>query len=209
MPYAGDQPTKGATYLKPFGRYGTATQSVYRISNLTIVAFRKKLNVWVHRPIAGVRTQEQLIDAKVQGYRALVRFAQRHSLRLEGHLERVLYSHHVVENKALNDALKPLLEAYGEDIRARLGSKICPSSHPGKVEHEGVGRPDRVVRGDQVAAGLEYLTLDYPRQFADFARLVPEYHKQLALHLEVEARTLEAIKELTKAVKSGVKAKKS
>jgi len=201
MQYAGTQPITGATYVKAFGRYGTARQAVYRTGNITIIAYNKKLNVWVHKP-AGVRTNDQLIEAKVSGYKALIAFAQTHSLTLEGYLERVLYSHHVVENPNLNAALKELIEAYPQ-IEARLGTKVCPSSHKGKVEHEGKARPDRVIRGDQVARGLEYITLDFPEQYADFCKLIPEYHAQLKLHLEVEARTLEAIKELTEAIKKG------
>ena len=54
-----------------------------------------------------------------------------------------------------------------------------------------------------MARGLEYITLDFPEQYADFCKLIPEYHAQLKLHLEVEARTLEAIKELTEAIKKG------
>jgi hypothetical protein len=201
MPYQGAQPTIGATYVKPFGRYGTARQAVYRSGNITIIAYQKKLNVWVHKP-PGVRTGEQLIEAKVQGYRALRSFAQAHTLTLEGYLNRVLFSHHVVENDALNAAIKELIAAYPQ-IEARLGSKVCETSHKGRVEHEGKARADRIIRGDQVAAGLEYLTIDYPNQFADFMKLVPDYHAQLKLHLEVEARTLDAIKELTKAIREG------
>lgn len=201
MPYTGKQPEEGATYVKPFGRYGTAKQTVYRNDNITITAYRKKLNVWVHKP-QGERTNEQLIEAKLSGYKALVAFAQRHSLTLEGYLNRVLFSHHVVENEPLNAALKELIAGYPE-IEARLGSKVCETSHKGKVEHEGKKREDRIVRGDMVARGLEYLTLDFPEQYADFCKLIPEYHEQLRLHLEVEARTLEAIKELTEAIKKG------
>jgi len=207
MPYAGTQPEAGGI-IKPFGRYGTARQVIYKEGDITIVVYRKKLNVWVHRP-KGTRTQEQLIEAKVMGYRALVAFARRHTLTLEGYLNRVLYSHHVVENEALNAAMKDLLTAYPE-IQARIGSKICNTSHKGKVEHEGRARPDRIIRGDQVARGLEYITLDFPEQYADFCKLIPEYHAQLKLHLEVEARTLdtlnkqnEALRELTKAIKEG------
>jgi hypothetical protein len=201
MPYTGTQPEAGATRIKPFGRYGTARQIIFKQGDLTIVAYRKKLNVWVHKP-KGTRTAEQLLEAKVAGYRALVAFARRHTLTLEGYLNRVLFSHHVIENEALNAAMKDLLTAYPE-IEARMGSKVCNTSHKGKVEHEGKARPDRVIRGDMVARGLEYITLDFPEQYADFCKLIPEYHAQLKLHLEVEARTLEAIKELTKAIKEG------
>jgi hypothetical protein len=208
MPYTGTQPEAGATRIKPFGRYGTARQIIFKQGDLTIVAYRKKLNVWVHKP-PGTRTAEQLLEAKVIGYRALVAFARTHSLALEGYLNRVLFSHHVIENEALNAAMKDLLTAYPE-IEARIGSKVCETSHKGKVEHEGKARPDRVIRGDMVARGLEYITLDFPEQYADFCRLIPEYHAQLKLHLEVEARTLdtlnkqnEALKELTKAIKEG------
>jgi hypothetical protein len=200
MPYQGEQPEAGASAIKPFGRYGTARQVIYKHGDLTIIAYRKKLNVWVHKP-KGARTQEQLIAAKVQGYRALVSFARSHTLTLEGYLNKVLYSHHVVENEALNAAIKDLIEAYPE-IEQRLGSKVCNTSHKGKVEHEGKARADRIIRGDMVAAGLEYLTLDYPKDFAEFARdAVPALTEQIRLHLKVQEETLAYLKAINAAIK--------
>lgn len=192
MPYSGQQPREGGEERR-FGRYGTALQVVFRQGDFTINAFRKRLNIWVHKP-QGARTQEQLLEAKVMGYRALRSFAQAHNIVLEGYLEKILFSHHVVESDALNEALKPLFKLYGEDIQARIGSKICPTSHPGKIEHEGKARPDRIVRGDQVAKGLEYLTLDFQNSFEQFKdEALKPLTEQLKLHLTVEQRTLEAL----------------
>jgi hypothetical protein len=202
MPYQGNQPEAGATYVKPFGRYRTARQVVYRSGNITIIAYQKKLNVWVHKP-PGVRTQEQLLEAKVAGYRALIAFARTHSLTLEGYLNRILFSHHVIENEELNAAIKELIQKYPQ-IEERIGSKVCETSHKGKVEHEGKARIDRIVRGDMVARGLEYLTLDFPNDFSKFGTeaLVP-LTEQIKLHLAVQRETLEAIRELKEAIRKG------
>lgn len=202
MPYQGNQPEAGATAIKSFGRYHTARQIIFKESDVTIVAYQKKLNVWVHKP-PGVRTQEQLLEAKVAGYRALIAFARTHSLTLEGYLNRILFSHHVVENEELNAAIKELIEKYPQ-IEERIGSKVCLTSHKGKVEHEGKARIDRIVRGDQVAKGLEYLTLDFPNDFSKFGTeaLVP-LTEQIKLHLAVQRETLEAIRELKEAIKKG------
>lgn len=207
MPYSGEQPVRGATHVKTFGRYRTALQSVYRSGSVTVVAFKKKLNVWVHEPPGG-RTPEQVLQAKVMGYRALRTFAQKHNIALEGYLERVLLSHHVVEDKALNDALKPIFEKYGEEIEARIGSKICQSTHPDKVEHEGKARQDRIVQGKDVASGLEYLTLDMPPKIETIERALSgfdEYNRNIKLHLEVLGEMRDTLGDIKKIARRGKK----
>lgn len=188
--YEGEQPTKGAK-IRPFGRNLAQIQAIYRqAKGITITAFKHRLTVWVHNP-PGQRTEEQIREAKKEGYLQLVAFAHHHNIKLSGYLEKLIQSHHVVEDKALNEALGPIISEYGSEIQARIGSKICQTSHKGKVEHEGVGRPDRIVQGSAVAAGLEYLVLDFKGRFeedkitrAEWNTNVRQYSEQIKAHLD-------------------------
>lgn len=196
IPYKGEQPLIGGI-VKPFGRYGTARQALFRKEGerTTIITFKNKLNVWVHLP-DGQRTEEQMINAKITGYRALKEFEKEHKIELDGYIEKVLQSHHVVEHRAVNEAFKPIFKAYPDEIEERLGSHICPSSHPGKIEHEGKKRPSRLVKGEDVAKGLEWLALDAKDQLASFEEVEFKYHESIRLYDEQIRKHLAAIEEL-------------
>lgn len=198
--YRGNQPLQGATAIRPFGRYKTGRQAVFKTGKITIVAFKNKLNIWVHQP-KGELTKEQLINAKAEGYLALVNFAKEHDLRLEGYLDRVLRSHHVVENRDVTEVFKPVIEEYEQDIKERIGTKVCKTSHKGKIEHEGIGRPDRIIQGSEVAKGLEYLLLKFPNDFANYSSSIGLYDKNIQRHLEV----LERMNKANKGINEGIK----
>jgi hypothetical protein len=184
MPYVGDQPLEGAEKVRTFGRYNTAKQAIFHDGTFTIGAYRRKLVVWVRNP-QGISTEEQRVNAKAEGFAALNRFARSRNIALQGYLEKVELSHHVVENEALNEALKTLTDKYGEEIYKRLGTHECQTSHKGRIEHEGRAREDRIVHGDLVAIGLERLTLDFPHQFEKQVEMNSKFADNLALHLEV------------------------
>ena len=194
--YTGKQPFRGATEVKPFGRYGTARQNVFKLGRITIVAFKHKLNVWVHRP-SGKLTRNQEINAKRDAYLSLLAFTEAHSIKIKGDLSAVLRSHHVVKDKGLNEALKPIIEAHPEEIEARIGSKVCKSSHPGKVEHEGVSKE---LTGAHVAKNLEYLVTLFPSQFGEMAQAQAEYNKNIKLHLGVLREMEITLKEIRAAL---------
>jgi hypothetical protein len=204
IPYHGPQPKEGATRISPFGRTKTQVQVVYRVSpSITITAFKRKLNVWVHRP-PGNSTPEQLINAKAEGYRALLIFAKEHNLRLEGYLNRVLRSHHVLEDKQLNEALKPIFEPNEREIYERIGSHICRTSHPGKIEHEGVRRPDgSIVQGSDVARNVEYLFTRFPGDFAELAKANAEFRENLKTHLNVMEEISKTLKMIREEMRKG------
>jgi hypothetical protein len=192
--YKGRQPTIGATEVKPFGRYGTAKQVVFKLGDITIVAFKRKLNVWVHNP-PGKLTQDQIIRAREQAYLSLLAFAEKHRISLEADLSQVLRSHHVVEHKSVNEGLKPVFEAHGEEIEKRIGSKICKTSHKGKIEHEGKSKE---LTGAHVAQGMEWLLINFPTHFSMLAQAQGEYNTNIKLHLGVLQKmsdTLDKIQE--------------
>jgi len=211
IPYKGIQPLEGAIAIKPFGRYGTAKQAIFRKQGerTTIVTFKHKLNVWVHLP-DGQRTEEQMINAKVTAYRALKDFEKEHDIELDGYIEKVLMSHHVVVHKQVNEAFKPIFKAYPDEIEKQIGSHICPSSHPGSIEHEGIKRPGRLVKGEDVAKGLEWLALDARSQLQSFEEVEYKYHESIRLYDEQIREHLGAIKEMRdtmKEIRDGLKKK--
>ena len=195
--YSGAQPTKEATEVKPFGRYGTAKQVIYKYKNITIVAFKKKLNVWIHNP-KGKLTTNQIINARRDAYLSVLAFSKEHRLTLGVDLSSVLRSHHVVEHEALNESLKPILEAYPKEIEERIGSKICQTSHKGKIEHEGASKE---LTGAVVSKNLEYLVTQFPSDFATLAQANGEFRENLLTHLEVMREISRTMKDIRDGLK--------
>jgi hypothetical protein len=211
IPYQGIQPLKTATYIKPFGRYKTAKQGIFKFKGYTIVTFKNKLNTWVHYP-KGTTTKEQIQEARKVALMRLIGFVREHNLKLQGPLSNILHSHHVIEESELNEALKPLFREYETEIKKRIGSKICKTSHKGKIEHEGKLRPDRVVAGHKVAEGLEYLTLDFKDEFqedrttrAEWNQNLRDYSKQIKKHLQVLEEMNKTLKQIRKEGKNAGK----
>lgn len=212
MEYKGEQPREGGIE-KTFGRYHTARQYIFHKGIHTIGAYRRRLVIWVRNP-DGILTIEQRVNAQAEGYKVLKEFAREHNIALEGYLEKVELSHHVVENDPLNNALKPMVSNY-KQIKKRMGTAVCQTSHPGRVEHEGKAREDRIVRGDKVAQGLENLVLDFPDDLKRIERAIElqigAIEKQTAadlslatniqLHLQVLQDIRDAVAELRKEKK--------
>lgn len=197
--YQGEQPFRGATEVKPFGRYGTARQSVFKLGRITIVAFKHKLNVWVHRP-AGKLIRNQIINARRDAYLSLLNFAETHRIAIKGDLSQVLRSHHVVEHKQVNKDLKPIFEAYGDEIEKRTGSNICKSSHPDKIEHKGVSAE---ITGARVGENSEYLFTRFPNDFSTVVKSLEgfeEYNRNIKLHLGVLREMAITLKKIQKAL---------
>lgn len=198
MSYKGEQPIDGGT-LSFFGRYRNVPRSVFRVApNITIVSYPGRLAVWVHRP-KGARTEEQVVQARKDGYIALKSFEAHNNIRLEGYPEQLIQSHHVVEDQEVNEALKPVFQEFAEDIEARIGSKICQTSHPGKIEHEGkkrdlarfpdIAEADKVLKGKKVAIGLERLS-DFYDDYPALRRYMQDYTENLKLHIKVQEAQL-------------------
>lgn len=179
--YKGKQPTIGATVVRPFGRYKTARQAVFKLGRITIIAFKRRLNVWVHDP-PGKLTQHQIINARRDAYLSLMAFTKEHRIKLEGDLSQVLRSEHVVEHPTVNKGLKPVFEAYGDKIEERIGSNLCPSSHKGKIEHRGVSKE---ITGARVAKNAEYLFTLFPEHFSALAQANVDFRENMLTHLEV------------------------
>lgn len=196
--YRGNQPEGGS--ISYFGRYRTIRRVVFRVrQNLTIVAYKRKLHIWVHYP-KGITTEEQIVEARGEGVEALKEFEKQQNIALEGDISGIMMSHHVVEDLELNSALKPVLEQFGPEIEQRTGTKICKTSHPGKVEHEGKNRDllvfpdisseDRVLKGNKVARGLEKLS-DFYDEYKELSRKWDELEEQInstKAELEAEGR---------------------
>jgi len=209
--YKGSQPIEGADNIKPFGRYRTAHQASFSFENLTVITFKNKLNVWIHRP-TGKLTPHQRIEAVTKARMALLQFAKERKIQLQGNVEEVMSSHHVVEQEGVNETLKPVFEAHQEEIKEVLGSHICQTSHPGKIEHTGNGED---VTGFQVAKGLEKLILETPTKIENlekknqilektFERLekgLVKYSENLDLHIDVQRSQKEVQSETLKTLK--------
>jgi hypothetical protein len=194
--YKGDQPLRDADQVNAFGRYKTAKQAFFYYKDITVVAFKKKLNVWVHRP-KGKFTENQAIEARERAYLALLQFSREHGIELDGEIKDFKGSHHVVEHPTLNTALKPIFEEYGDEIEERIGSHICFSSHPGKIEHTGI--PGR-ISGKQVSLNLEYLCRDFPSHFSMLTRANIEFRENLLTHLQVMQDMRDTLKKIQEAL---------
>lgn len=196
VPYSGTQPLEKADQVRAFGRYRTAKQSYYLFKDMSIVAHRKKLNCWIHRP-KGALTPNQRIEALTRARLSLNAFCTSHNLKLIGNVEEIMNSHHVVEAKPLNEALKPVFAGREEEIKEVVGSHICKSSHPGKIEHE--GREGLNAYG--VAKNLEYLCTDFPSDFSTLARENVAFRENLQTHLSVMREISSTLKEMRTLIK--------
>jgi len=192
--YEGKQPLEDADQVNMFGRYKTAKQAFFYYQDITIVAFKKKLNVWIHRP-SGKFTQNQAIEARERAYLALLQFSREQNIELEEDLKDFKGSHHVVEHPGLNAGLKPIYEAYGDEIEQAIGSHICLSSHPGLIEHTGI--PGGIT-GRQVGKNLEYLCTIFPSHFSMLTRANMEFRENLISHLEIMKKISESLDKLQK-----------
>ena len=195
--YKGKQPTHGAIKIRPFGRYKTAIQAIFQETDkITIITFKNKLNIRVHKP-KGTLTREQLIQAKTDAYIYARSFASKHNIELLGYLEQVISSHHVLENKHINDLLVPIFTKYEGEIYKRIGSKICKSSHKGKTEHEGNDK----YKGYQVANGVEQVFLDMPKLLKDISEKDKRYMTSISLYDEQIRKHLAAIQDIRDYIK--------
>lgn len=199
--YQGNQPLAGASFIKPFGRYRTQKQAYYRYKGLTIITFKRKLNVWVHKP-KGIRTESQLFEARKTAFRAILAFAKDYDLAITTQPARVIQSHHVVEDQGANAVIAPTIQKYEQDIYAQIGTKVCQTSHKGKVEHEGRGRADRIVQGSQIAKGLEYLCLDFPDHFGKVAQQQNRYDENIRAHLSAITEMRDTMKDIRDGLKA-------
>jgi hypothetical protein len=202
--YKGNQPLEGGT-IRKFGRYGSAKQVYFRAyKNISIISFKNTLNVWVHNP-SGRTTNDQLIKAKTDAYSALKDFARVHKIELVGYLPRPISSHHVVDSTPINKLLTPLFKKYGEEIEARTGTKVCPSSHKGKIEHEGINRNGTIIQGSAMAIGFEKMFLELPRRIETIESAMSgfeNYNKNIELHLGVLRKMSETLDEIKRWLKS-------
>lgn len=200
--YQGTPPIDGK--VSYYGKQATLKRYFYRISDrISIVAFKKRLNVWVHRP-SGTTTQEQETDARTLGINALTEFAQAHGLTITSDLSKVLLSHHIIEARQVEALFKPIYKLYGEDIYQKIGSRINHSSHKDKIEHVGIRREDRLILGSKVATGMEYWLYDLPNEIKELKTTETERKEALVLL----ARYTEQIKAHLSAVQGIEKSNK-
>jgi hypothetical protein len=182
MEYEGEQPKEGGVE-NIFGRYRTARQYIFHKGNHTVGTYAHKIVIWVRNP-SGILTIEQRVNAQAEGYKTLKAFAQEHNISLKGYPNKVVLSHHVVENDPLNNALKPMVSNY-KQVKERIGTSVCQTSHPGRIEHEGKAREDRIIRGDKVAEGLERLVLDFPKEFDRHEKVIAEQTEAIKAQREI------------------------
>jgi len=182
--YKGSQPLEGGKITR-FGRYKTATMATYEYENLTIIAYKNKLNVWIHKP-TGQLTEHQAIEARTRGYMALKAFERQAGIHLIGDLKKILNSHHVAEHEPYNELMKAIIKGREEEIEERLGMKVCETSHPGKVEITGTEQ----LSAEGITRNLEYLVTRFPSQFAQLTEANMDFRENQVSHVA-------AIKELT------------
>lgn len=131
--FSGKQPILEVS--SKFGRYGTLVKykGSYPEYKALVFSYPKALLIWIKHP-KGVKTVEQLIEARKLAQGCAEQLARKHGLT-QLTAKRTGYSEHTVENKRLDKTLRPLAEKEPDLMRERCGITENKTSHRGKLEH--------------------------------------------------------------------------
>jgi hypothetical protein len=144
-----------------------------------------------------------MINAKREGYLSALGFCRAFNLTLKDDLAKVLRTHHVVESEIVNNTLKPTFKAHEAEIKERIGSAICKTSHKGLIEHEGTSGH----LGCDVAKGLERLILEVPEKIdriecieGKYGHAIERYNLNIEKHLGVLEEMSATLKKIQKSL---------
>jgi hypothetical protein len=152
--YSGPQPTRGSDRFARVGRYRTTPQARYDYSEDKAIVFTlpNVLKIWIKHP-EGIKTTEQLINARKTAWAVSNSFAHKHGIAILK--ERTAgFSEHTVESKPLDRViLRPIVENQPELAKEKLGLSINQTSHKNKVEWTGPKAKERVMYLEYILDG--------------------------------------------------------
>jgi len=204
--YNGEQPKDDADKVLPIGRINRkypnkkrSVQCIYKYKGFTIQIYKKRMQIYIHNP-QGISTKEQLNNAKNICFKAVMVFCKEHNIDIEEkYLLKTIGSHHVVEDRKLNNYLKPIYKKYSKEIFERINSKYGDKSHPNKVEHSG-------DTGEQVANGLEYMVLKLPEVMEKHVEIEEKYYNAIGMYNKNIEKHLKVMDKISDSVESSGKA---
>jgi len=143
--YDGIQPQYGADSITKFGRYGTITKARFNYSEDKAIVFSlpHSLMIWIRHP-KGARTAEELVEARQTARRVAESFSRKHGIAITSE-KNAGFSEHTVENKPLDNLIRPMVQEEPTLAKAELGLSINQTSHRNKVEWTGKPAKERVM----------------------------------------------------------------
>jgi hypothetical protein len=197
--YAGEQPLDGQVLA--FGNPKSKVRQVqvwfeFRQPNALkrIIAFKNRLVIMLAGP-KGETTQEQIIEARSQSYKAIATFAKKRNLVLGKEFEKTLVSHHVLElgnadaprtSTNLNGYIKDAIAEAEKEVYDIVGSRF-DSSHRGRLEHDNISK-NYACTPEQRAKNMEWLLAAFREDFSKVAYIQLEAAKDQA-HLSENHRS--------------------
>lgn len=159
------------------GRYHHIPTTFFREGTHTIVMHSYRIAIWIHDS-EGNTINAQREDARNKALTRLGAFAHIHSLELEQHdLKKINGSEHTVEDKTVDEVLRPMVKEQPQFFDEKLGIAINKSSHPGEIELHERNRP---ITGPQFPRGerLEYIVDKFtPEHWPEHIRISVENQK--------------------------------
>jgi hypothetical protein len=151
--YDGIQPIRYADKISKFGRYGTVKQARFNYSEDKAIVFSlpHTLKIWVKHP-NGARTVEELTEARKTAWRVAESFSRKHGIAITSE-KQAGFSEHTIENKPLDNLIRPMVELEPELAKEKLDLSINQTSHKNKVEWTGKKAKDRVMSLERILDG--------------------------------------------------------
>jgi hypothetical protein len=143
--YDGQQPILGADSVSRFGKYRTIPKARfnYHEDKAIIFTLPHSFAVWITHP-KGSRTAEELVEARQAARRVAQSFSRKHGIAITSE-KQAGFSEHTVENKPLDNLIRPLPMEEPELAKEELGLSINQTSHRNKVEWTGKSAKERVM----------------------------------------------------------------
>jgi len=158
--FEGSQPTRGGK-LSRFGwkprSPNAPVKAKYNFPEENCLAFTTKhtIMIWAKHP-KGVKTVEQLIEARARARRVAETMASKHALTNLKERE-AAFSEHTVEQPTLDKLLRPLVVLAPELCKEKLGLTENHTSHPGKLEFTDRDRQPEQLRAKDRVLKLEHI----------------------------------------------------
>jgi hypothetical protein len=143
--YEGPQPIRSADAVGSWGRYGTVKQARFNYSEDKAIVFSlpHTLKIWIKHP-DGSRTAKELATARRTAWQVAESFSRKYGIQILSE-KSPNFSEHTVENKPLDNLMRPMVQEEPELAKKKLGLSVNQTSHKNKVEWTGKTAKERVM----------------------------------------------------------------